>query len=247
MELSVYEIEAELEESHWWFVCRRYLFAREIKKLLLSKDTDILDIGTSTGTNLRMLRDFGFMNVVGLELSSEAISYCESKELGPVEQGSVCSMPFPDQSFSLVLATDILEHVDDDERALKEIKRVLKPGGVCLITVPTFQILWGKQDELSHHKRRYYLSKLKIKLANIGLVSTKGYYFNYLLFIPILVARFFIKIFKLDLKSENQINTKVLNKLLTFIFYMDILTASVLKPPFGVSALLICKHLDDRI
>ena len=246
MEASVYEIEAAVEETHWWFVGRRKLFAGELARARVPRDGRVLDIGTSTGSNLRMLRDLGFHNVVGIDSSDEAILFCSSKGLGTVRKGDVCALPFPSRSFDLVLATDIIEHVEDDAQALREISRVLAPGGRALITVPAFRSLWGPQDELAQHKRRYRLQPLGERIAASGLQPLAGYYFNYLLFAPIWVARRCIQRFGIRLKSENQVNTPVLNALLSAIFSFDVMTAPWLHPPFGVSILCLAEAAAPR-
>ena len=137
------------------------------------------------------------------------------------------------------MATDILEHVQEDSRALLELKRVLAADGWLIITVPAFQGLWGLQDEVAHHQRRYRLQPLQILLAEVGLSCQVSFYFNYLLFVPIWVARQLIRIFKIRLNSENQVNTPWLNRVLTWIFEVDVKSAPVLRPPFGVSILAV--------
>ena len=86
MRTGVYEAEAAVEADHWWFAGRRKLFASLISNLGLPKDAAILDIGTSTGTNLRLTRDLGFQNVVGLDASDEAVRFCAEKGLGVVKR-----------------------------------------------------------------------------------------------------------------------------------------------------------------
>jgi SAM-dependent methyltransferase len=184
MDTATYAAEAVLEENHWWYVGRRVLFSEIIKTLRLSENVDVLDVGTSTGTNLRMLRDLGFSKIRGLDQSPDAIRYCAEKGLGTVQLGDICALPFDDCRFDLVLATDIIEHVEDDLLALRELYRVLKPGANLLVTVPTFEILRGPGDDVSHHKRRYRLPELLKKLNHANLVPTEFFYFNYLLFFP---------------------------------------------------------------
>src|SRR3954468_5583076 len=123
MDSAVYEAEATVEQTHWWFVGRRKLFARIIGKLSVEADEPVLDVGTSTGTNLRLLRELGFSDVTGLDMSEDAVRFCDEKGLGSVRLGDVTKMPFPDETFSLVLATDIIEHVDDDDVAISELRR----------------------------------------------------------------------------------------------------------------------------
>src|SRR2546421_13117503 len=125
MDIAAYEVEAEIEGSHWGFAGRRRLFAAEIERIGLNQDATILDIGTSTGTNLRMLRSLGFSNVQGLDASDEAIPFCVQKGFDTVREGDLCNMPFVSNAFDLVLATDVVEHVDDDTQAMTEIARTL--------------------------------------------------------------------------------------------------------------------------
>lgn len=239
MERSVYAVDAAIEQTHWWFCGRRRLFAHELERGGVTARACALDTGTSAGTNLRMLKELGFRNVTGLDISEDAIAFCEAKGLGPVEQGDICAMPFADDSFDLVLATDVVEHVEDDAGALREIVRVLRPGGTLLLTVPAFNLLWGLQDRVSKHKRRYRLKPLAEQLTVAGLRVQHAYYFNYLLFLPILMARRAIDALGISLKSEGQLNSPLLNGLLAAIFAWDIRTAPLLKPPFGVSILML--------
>ncbi len=242
MDAATYAVEAVIEQNHWWFAVRRELFAREIRAFGLAREACVLDIGTSTGTNLRMLRELGFARVSGLDSSEEAIRFCAAKGLGEVRQGDVRAMPFDAASFELVLATDIIEHVEDDATALAEIARVLAPGGIALITVPTFPSLWGLQDRVAHHKRRYRLRPLVAAIRRAGLEPRRRYYFNYLLFVPIWVARRLIDLLGIELSSESEVNSPLLNAVLGAVFRFDALTAPLLHPPFGVSALVVARR-----
>jgi SAM-dependent methyltransferase len=239
MEKTVYIDEAGVEAEHWWFVGRRRLISRVISQLQIHRSAKVLDVGTGTGTNLRLLVQLGFTEIEGLDFNEDAINFCKHKGLGMVRQGDACAMPFPDKSFDLILATDIIEHLDDDLRALSEIHRVLKPGGKCIILVPAFMLLWGFQDERCHHKRRYTLNRLLRVVNASGLTSVNHHYFNYILFFPILLARKIIKLGNLKVKNETQINTKFLNSILTWIFTFDIKTSPLLCPPIGVSIFVI--------
>jgi SAM-dependent methyltransferase len=239
MELSAYEVESAIEQDHWWFKGRRRLLAAIIRELGIALDRPVLDVGTSTGTNLRMLREIGFAQPKGLDASPEAIQFCQSKGLGPVELGNICNMPFAENSFDLVLATDVIEHVEDDSAAVKEIHRVLVPGGVTIITVPAFQFLWGTQDRLAHHLRRYRAEQVLRIVRGTQLRVQRAFYFNYLLLVPIWIARQMLKITGLQLRSENEINSPALNRLFYGIFRLDVATAPYLSPPFGVSFLVV--------
>ena len=243
MDIAAFAVEAKAEETHWWFVGRRRLFAAELEKAGVKRTDRVLDIGTGTGANLRLLRDLGFTEVTGLDASEEAIGYCASKGLGAVRKGDTCALPFADGSFDLVLATDVIEHVDDDDAAVREVSRVLARGGKALITVPAFQSLWGLQDRKAFHKRRYRMNSLLALLRGARLSPDHCYHFNYLLFLPIYLARRVIDLLRLDLKSEGQVNNRLLNRMLLTVFSLDISTASTIKPPFGVSILVMAGKL----
>jgi SAM-dependent methyltransferase len=241
MELSSHSAETEIEAGHWWFKGRRRLFARILQRLGVPKDARILDAGTSSGSNLRLLRDDGYTNFIGLEISDHAIAMCKAKGLGPIERGDICAMPFPDASFDFILATDIIEHVDRDDLALKEMLRVLKPGGHCLVTVPAFQSLWGHEDVKLHHKRRYRMQPLLEGVRGAGLAPVESYYFNYLLFLPIWCVRRLAGTRPPSDRNETQF-APFLNSLLSGIFSLDTLTAPLLQPGFGVSALVLARR-----
>lgn len=239
MEDTTFVVETAIEAEHWWFVGRRRLFAREIARWRVEPTARVLDLGTSTGTNLRMLRDGGFSNVVGLDLSENALRLCKEKSLGNVIRGDITRLPFFHEQADLVLATDVIEHVDDDQAAIREITRVLKPGGAALIAVPAFELLWGPQDEFAQHKRRYRKREVEKMLSDAGLIVERSYYFNYLLLMPILLARILLRLMRTELSSENEINSPVMNRILGAIFSFDVATAPFIRPPFGVSAFLL--------
>ena len=241
MEAATYADESAVEADHWWFKGRRLLFGRILRQLRVARDARILDAGTSSGTNLRLLRDSGFSNYVGLDINQQAIELCAEKGLGPIRRGDVCAMPFEERSFDFIFATDIIEHVESDDLALGEITRILKPGAYCLITVPAFPSLWGHQDIVSHHKRRYRQHLLLDQLVTAGLLPVASYHFNYLLFMPIWLARISMRMLGLAPQSENRVNAPLLNIVLYWLFSFDVITAPHLKPPFGVSVLALCK------
>ena len=197
MDPNAVSAEAEVMETHWWFTGRRRLFGREIRRLGIDKDeARVLDVGINTGTNLKLLTEMGFENIVALEPNATAIDICRARNYDNVRylRGDATRLPLKGGSLDLVLATDVLEHIEDDARALREIRDALKPGGVALITVPTFQSLWGHQDVVSHHLRRYRKSEMVALTEEAGLETLSSYYFNFMLFLPIYLTRRFLTI-----------------------------------------------------
>jgi SAM-dependent methyltransferase len=242
LEISAQAVEARVEADHWWFRGRRQLLGAMIRELGIRRDARTLDVGSGTGANLRLLAELGFERVSGLDCSEEAIRYCGEKALPRVELGDLCDLPFAEGDFDLVIAADVLEHVEDEARAIGELRRVLQPGGRLIVTVPAFQSLWGLQDQVSHHKRRYRRRELESRLRDGGLEVARSFYFNYLLFAPIWLARRLLRILRVELASENELNTSLLNALLARVFSWDVRSAPRLRPAFGVSILALARR-----
>ncbi len=235
MDAYAYDLETRIESTHWWLVGRRRFLARAIEAVALPREARVLDVGSGTGSNLRLLRELGFIDYRGVDASELAVSYCAEKGLGHVDLGDVCALETADASMDLVMATDIIEHVDDDTAALREIRRVLRPGRHAIVTVPAFPSLWSRHDESAHHKRRYRRGELERRIADAGLVLRRGFYFNYLLFVPIWLARQTFRLLGIEVENENEVNSRALNAALAWIFGLDVVSAPLLRPPFGVT------------
>ncbi len=245
MDLETYSIENKVEKNHWWFKARRNLFSSILCKMQLDRNAYILDVGSSSGTNLRMLKDMGFKNYIGFDISEESKFFCESKGLGQVIVGNITQKTdFADGSFELCLLTDVIEHLDDDETALKEAGRVIGKNGKIIITVPCFKFMWGPQDIVSQHKRRYTKKNLERLLQEVGFVVEKSFYFNFLLMPLIFITRKTLLAFN-KISSENNINNYFLNKLFYCIFNFDCQIGSKIGWPFGVSCLVIASKKSD--
>lgn len=242
MEASVYEAEFENESTHWWFVQRRNLFARLLDLDLKPGNARFLDVGTSTGTNLRLLTGLGFSNVVGVELNPDAAEFARKKTGVEVVVADSTALPFENNEFDCVFATDVIEHIENDEAALKELARVLRPGGKLIITVPAFMSLWGLQDDLSHHHRRYRMHQLRRVVVGAGLTINESFYFNFLLFPAVFLVRRLMRVFPLKIRSEGDLNAGGLNFVLSAVFNLDCRLARRLRVPFGVSACVVCSR-----
>lgn len=166
----------ELEDSHWWYGERRSILKRMIKGL---QPTTALDIGAAGGGNTRVLVGAGW-DVVALEYSVAGAEVAKSRGL-PVLRADARALPFPDRSMGLVVAFDILEHVEEDDRMAAEIQRVLAPGGTALIAVPADMRLWSAHDVAVGHVRRYDRESLHRVLSGAGLVVDEMWSWNVLL------------------------------------------------------------------
>jgi SAM-dependent methyltransferase len=187
---SFYAEYFRLEDRHWWFLGRRKILLTLLDRYV-GRDPDekrrVLDVGCGTGGMLGHLSRYG--SAEGVDSDHAAVSFCRARGLTNVSEASIPPLPFPDARFDLVTAFDLLEHVDDDAAALAEVCRVLAPGGTLFITVPAFGFLWGNQDRISHHRRRYSASVLREHLTAAGLRLRRLTYFNTFLFPPIAAVR----------------------------------------------------------
>ena len=141
---------AALEDAHWWYRERRHLLSRAIQGL---RPGTAMDIGAAGGGNTRVLRDAGW-SVVALEYGVEGAQVAAERGL-PVLRGDATALPVADGSLDLVVAFDVLEHILDDDSAVAEVKRALRPGGTFLIAVPADPRLWSEHDVAVDHVRRY--------------------------------------------------------------------------------------------
>jgi len=141
------------DEHHWWYRGRRLIIQAELDRLPLPAGAHVLDAGCGSGRTLQDLRAYG--EVSGIELSPLAVEHARRRQLGDVRVGRVEELPWKEDTFDLVTCLDVLEHTPDDRAALAEVRRVTKPGGWLLLTVPAYPVLWSTHDEVNHHYRRY--------------------------------------------------------------------------------------------
>jgi len=240
---DVYAVEARVNESHWWFVGRRRLFKRLIGALKPNRSWYVLEVGAGTGANLPVLLDLGVRRVVACDVSIDALRHSVNQVT--VAMADATRLPVRSNSIELLMAADIIEHVDDDRFALQEFARVLRPGGHLILTVPAFRSLWGPQDIVAQHRRRYRRLPLLALMRDAGLLVSTCFHFNYVLFVPIWAARKILLALGIRVASENQINTSWLNRAITRVFLADVDTAPLLKPPFGVSLCVVASKPSD--
>lgn len=157
----------------------------------LGASAAILDAGCGTGGLMRRLgpRHPGW-SWTGLDCSPLACGFARTRVPAGVTvvEAAVERMPFADASFDAVVSADVLYHVDDDLAALRELFRVLKPGGCAVINVPAHRWLFSYHDIAVHARRRYARREVRAKLADAGFVVGEDTHWNALL-LPLVVAR----------------------------------------------------------
>jgi SAM-dependent methyltransferase len=161
-----YREQFEIEERHWWFRSRRAVVRSLLSRAALPPSPRILDAGCGTGANLIEYGRLG--EVTGVDAFPEAIELCRERGLGNVREAPVEELPFEPGSFDLLFATDVIEHVDDDVLALRELRRVATDEARLVVTVPAYAWLWSDHDVSNHHRRRYTEGLLRERASQAG-------------------------------------------------------------------------------
>ncbi|QSX38410.1 class I SAM-dependent methyltransferase [Shewanella sedimentimangrovi] len=240
MDADVYLRMAAQEEHHWWFVGRRQIIAQQLQHLQLAPDATILEVGAGTGGNLALLSRFG--KVQALEPDAGARELVARNRGVTLTPGSLPhDVPFAEGSQDLVVALDVLEHIPDDDESLRQLHRLLRPGGQLLLTVPACTQLWSEHDEQHHHQRRYSAGELKQLLQATGFEVTRCSHFNTLLF-PLIFCVRMLKRLLGSRAPDDRMPAPWLNRLLLGVLLLEKrLLGLGLNLPFGVSILLVAR------
>jgi 2-polyprenyl-3-methyl-5-hydroxy-6-metoxy-1,4-benzoquinol methylase len=179
------------EEKSFWFQVRNLLIG-DILRMFLSKDSRLLEVGCGTGFVSGYLKKQEY-RMECADLFLEGLKYCQKRESGHAYyQYNLYDDVFFEE-FDGILACDVIEHLEDDERALVNLNRSLKKGGVLVLTVPACKAIWSDIDDYAGHKRRYSKRELNRKLEAAGFKVVKNSYFMMLLFPAIALSRTMVK------------------------------------------------------
>ena len=235
--------ELDSQNQHWWLVVRRKIVEDLLGRFAPHKDDlKILDFGCSSGEFVRYIQKLNY-NVFGCDVSKEAIEKGQQKGILNLSVVRDNHLDYSSESFDVVLALDVIEHLEEEGPAVKEIFRVLKKGGLFVVFVPAYQFLWGIEDETSHHYRRYSSRSLLGAIQNSAdFTVVKKSYFNTFLFLPIAFVKILGRIIKTgNRKSDLELNNSLLNYLFFNIFNFERKLLKRLSFPFGASLLLVLR------
>ncbi|MGE3246211.1 MAG: class I SAM-dependent methyltransferase [Beijerinckiaceae bacterium] len=227
---------AETEDRHWWFVARRQILYSVLESLKLPQGAAILEVGCGTSGNLDMLARFGRVSAIEMDDRARAISTEKTGGRYDIRAG-VCpsSIPFAQERFDLICMFDVLEHIEEAPETLAALRRLLKPGGRILVTIPAYRWLWSAHDEFLHHKRRYTAGLLREQARAAGLSPERISYFNTLLFPLAASMRMVDKLLGRKTASGNEVPSPLVNGLFRAIFASERQLLKVADLPFGVS------------
>lgn len=230
---------SEQGTTHCWYVARRALLVHELRKLSQSSiGLKILDIASACGDSIVVCSNYG--KTFGIDVSWDAIKYCKQKNIETILRGDAHNLPFKSDSFDIVVALDVFEHLEDDIASMKEIERVLKSEGKLIFNVPAFMFLFSYHDLAFHHFRRYKAEELKQKLEQAKFQINYLTYWSFFIFPAIFVMR---KLFNFKNKLHGETHSDfhlnvplLLQKILKFLNFVEfVFIKKGISLPFGVS------------
>lgn len=196
MNLEEYHKMHALEKKYWWFQGRRKVILDTLDQHVKG-DTGggrpvILDIGCGTGMMLEDLKQMG--SATGLDFSMVALEYCKNRGIDTIGRADVRNLPVKENSVDIITALDLIEHIEDDHGLMDEFYRVLKPGGIAVMSVPAHKKLWSGHDVALHHFRRYEKPEFQQLVEGAGLRPRKYTYGMATAYVPAVLIRNYKKI-----------------------------------------------------
>jgi 2-polyprenyl-3-methyl-5-hydroxy-6-metoxy-1,4-benzoquinol methylase len=232
-----------LEERNWWFVSRREIIFQLIRENSFRHNASILEIGCSGGPLIESLNQRRFFNVAGIDISQSAVNLCRKKGIRNIQIMDGEKTEFRKNKFDLVIASDILEHISNDDNALSEWHRILKSGGKLIIFVPSFNFLWSGHDIANCHYRRYSKAELKNKIKKAGFKINRISYWNFILFFPVCIWRILQRFYFGGRNKKDQLYrmNSLLNKIFENLLKVENWLLKFINFPIGVSLFTICE------
>lgn len=210
MENNDYLLMHQLEKRYWYWQVKRDLIHRVINRYGNpgTRDRKILDVGCGTGSVLESLAHKG--DLYGVDTSAYALKLCNAKGNFKLKRMNAEKLSFPENFFDVIIMSDIIEHVDDDIKVIENCRRILKTGGILIITVPAHMYLWNYDDARLGHKRRY--NKMMLKSLASGFNVEKISYIHFFTYPLAVLARF--REFLSKRGNKSSVEMKIKQKLL---------------------------------
>ena len=233
---------SSVEKNHWFYSGKRAIVRYWIEQMgFLQPDLSLIEVGAGTGLFASEMHSH--MKVVALDVNPIALSLIRERNQIPIISAMAEHLPIKSGSIDVITALDVIEHIDDDRSALEGLVNATREGGIIILTVPAYPILWSEWDIDLHHRRRYTYSDILRLLTGLDVDIVHMSYINTAAFIPIIIYRFLMNFVTKNMtnrRMEEWIPYKPLNDLLRFIFVKPAQLKIFI--PFGLSLLCILRH-----
>jgi SAM-dependent methyltransferase len=225
-----------VEDEHPWYQAR-LSFVREILRGHDPETTSILDFGCGAGGALNQCKELGFQTLLGVDTSDVCVDATLKRGI-PAQRVSHSIPNFPSNSFDLIFALDVIEHLNNDLDYLVALKGWLRAGGEILVTVPAHEFLWSYHDVINAHFRRYSKKQLTELAEKAGLEIEKIRWWNSFLLPYLYFARRLKKHKEVLPDSEYELPPKILLRPLRALLNFEC-TSKILSKVPGVSLIAI--------
>lgn len=199
MQEIIYAKNYEIEDSYWWFTAKFKIMDTIIRRFIPSGST-ILDVGCGTGGFAAMMQKN--YSMICLDTSPTALEFCSKRGLKNQFNGLLSEFDDKSNPVDAVTMLDVVEHIEDDESALRDAYNLLPDGGVAFITVPAYQWLWSFHDVIHMHYRRYSRRTIIDVVRKAGFRIEYSSYFNSLLFAPSVLKRLIDRVIKKEVVPD---------------------------------------------
>jgi len=240
-----YEVMYRVEDTHWWYLGMERITRAVLDRAIgRGRNRRILDAGCGTGAVMGYLSDYG--SVTGFDYAAEALHFCRLRRRERLSRASVLALPYADESFDLIASFDVLceRAVVDDDLALREFARALRPGGRVLLRLPAYNWLHGRHDEAVYIRHRYTARELKHKLRQAGFEPEHLSYANMLLFPAAVIKRATERFMPVQQQgSDLTIGTGLLNTPMRLVLSAEAPFVARTGLPFGLTVVALGQRL----
>ena len=237
------ELTRQAVASHFWFRgFRRFIVPAIAAALGTRRNLRLLDCGSGTGDNLSFLAPYG--RSVGVDLSLPGVARARSAGHDGVS-ADVTRLPFLNDTFDLAASFDVLQQIELDREAVREMARVVKPGGTVILTLAALPCLHGDHNVVWDEIRRYTRSSASELVRQAGLAPVQVSFLFASLFPVLLVSRTLQRLTRrfrsLSETSDISIPSAPVNTVLTWLVTAEASIAKAVPMPFGSSLLVIAR------
>jgi 2-polyprenyl-3-methyl-5-hydroxy-6-metoxy-1,4-benzoquinol methylase len=224
---------SQIERWHFWFAGRQALLERALTRFVPDAGNSLLDVGCGTGHVLDLLTHRGY-RAVGLDLRPEGLrAYASTPKPALLVQAEATRCPLPEGTFDAVLLLDVVEHVEAPS-LIREVHRLLKPGGWALLSVPAMNWLWSYRDQAAGHIQRFSRKRLTDLMVSEGMHLVELRYYQFFLFPLVALSRLVARRFH-RMRDLEESRLPLLNDVFAAINRLEVRLGDLITWPWGSS------------